>query len=68
MNQVTHEKEVDFSFCNTCVNKDKTEAEEPCNSCLSQPVNFESTKPVKYEKNPKVKDKIDIFKEQHKKN
>lgn len=61
MDQNTHEKLVDFSLCSTCVNRDKTEQEEPCNACLANPVNFESTKPVKYTKDPKVKeDKFDV--------
>lgn len=67
MDQTSHEKLVDFSLCETCINRDKTEAEEPCNSCLASPVNFESIKPVKYEKDPKKKDKFDIFKEEQKK-
>ena len=59
MNEATHEKFVDFTLCETCINKDKPESEDPCDVCLANPVNFESTKPIKYEKDPKKKDKFD---------
>jgi len=45
-------KFVEFnSYCETCKYKNiKDEAgEEPCNSCLAEPVNLNSSKPVKYE-------------------
>jgi hypothetical protein len=37
-------------YCKTCVNKDCAEKDEPCYSCLEEPVNQNSHKPVKYEK------------------
>lgn len=41
-------KEVYFTYCETCVNKDTPEAEDPCRDCLNEPVNLYSHKPVKY--------------------
>lgn len=43
-------KFVDFgTYCNTCKHFDKNQNQEPCNECLTEPVNFYSHKPVKYE-------------------
>lgn len=43
-------KEVHFvEYCKTCKNFDKTEDEEPCCSCLEEPVNLYSHKPIKWE-------------------
>lgn len=43
-------KIVDFEkYCKTCKNKDLKETEEHCSSCLEEPVNQNSHKPVKYE-------------------
>lgn len=42
-------KFVDFSYCKTCRHESKSESEEPCNFCLSEPVNYESHKPTKWE-------------------
>lgn len=42
-------KFVDFSLCNSCVNKDKKEDEDPCHECLQNATNEHSIKPVKYE-------------------
>lgn len=43
-------KEVYFNeYCETCKYKDLEESEEPCNECLTNPVNEHSHKPVKYE-------------------
>lgn len=43
-------KEVYFDkYCGTCVHKDDSAGEEPCASCLDEPVNQNSHKPVKYE-------------------
>lgn len=40
-------------YCNICKHKDKTDTQEPCDECLSSPVNIDSHKPTKYEENPK---------------
>lgn len=43
------EKEVLFHlFCPTCENWEKKEDEEPCATCLDEPTNYHSIKPVKY--------------------
>lgn len=42
-------KEVYFNkYCQTCKNKDVKESDDPCDECLSQPVNLYSHKPVNY--------------------
>lgn len=47
-------KFVDFYlYCETCKFKDVKEDSEPCNSCLNEPVNLNSVKPVKYEEKEK---------------
>lgn len=51
MDQQTY-KEVYFDkYCKTCVNKGKEETEDPCAECLDEPLNWNSHRPVKYEKN-----------------
>lgn len=43
-------KEVYYDqFCKTCKNKDTPESSDPCDECLTEPVNLYSHKPVKYE-------------------
>ncbi len=45
------EKFVDFKYwCERCKYSNKAECEEPCNDCLSNPVNVESTRPVYWSK------------------
>lgn len=42
-------KEVYFNeYCNSCAHKKCQEHEEPCYTCLNEPVNLYSHKPVKY--------------------
>lgn len=42
-------KEVYFDeYCKTCANEKKKEDEEPCDECLSEPVNLDSHKPVRW--------------------
>lgn len=38
-----------WRFCETCKHKDESDAEDPCNECLSNPTNEYSRKPVNYE-------------------
>ena len=41
---------VDFSkYCKVCKHKEKDESEEPRNECLSEPLNYNTDKPTKYE-------------------
>ena len=45
-----NKKIVDFyKYCQTCKYKDVKEENEPCNTCLDNPVNIHTEKPVKYE-------------------
>lgn len=42
-------QEVDYSnYCSSCKNADVDQAEEPCHSCLSEPINLYSCKPIAY--------------------
>ena len=51
LNESTHEKFVNFEYyCNICKYKDTPEFDEPCHECLANPVNYESMKPIKWEK------------------
>lgn len=45
-----NEKFVEFDkFCKSCKHKDLDEKFDPCHECLSNPVNYGSIKPIKYE-------------------
>lgn len=47
MSQPNEMKEVSFyKYCPLCKHKDKAETEDPCESCLLEPVNLHSEKPV----------------------
>lgn len=47
-------KEVYFhDYCKSCKYKKVIENDEPCDECLSSPVNVYSHKPVRYEENKK---------------
>lgn len=37
-------------YCVKCKNKNTKETEDPCNECLTNPVNEHSHKPILYEK------------------
>lgn len=51
LDQVTNEKFVNFAgYCPTCKYRDSPEFDEPCHECLANPTNYESMKPVKWEK------------------
>lgn len=66
MDQYTHEKIVDFAYCGICKHHDLTDKEEPCYSCVANPVNFESAKPTKYEEDSlKVKNMPEYIKRKH---
>lgn len=36
-------------WCKLCKHKDVDEKDDPCDSCLEQPINTDSRKPVLYE-------------------
>ena len=45
------QKEVYFDqYCKTCKNVNSKATDEPCNNCLSNPMNNNSHKPVNWEK------------------
>ena len=45
----THDKEVRYDlYCCTCQYKDVDQADDPCDECLSTPMNDGSVKPVNY--------------------
>lgn len=47
-------KEVYYhAYCNTCKYRELKDTDEPCNECLSEPVNLHSHKPVKWEEDKK---------------
>ncbi len=51
-------KEVYFGkYCKTCMHCDKAETDDPCDDCLSEPVNVYSHKPVKYEERRRKNDR-----------
>lgn len=43
-----NEKIVDFTYCSTCIHKEKNLETEPCNDCVYHPVNQNSKRPVHY--------------------
>lgn len=44
-------KEVRFDkWCRSCKYRFRNETEDPCNNCLDNPSNEDSTKPVEYKK------------------
>lgn len=45
------EKEVLFGqYCQKCKNRRVAETEDPCNECLTQGFNYNSNKPINFEK------------------
>ena len=43
-------KEVRFDkYCKTCKHIKLEDTDEPCNECLSEPVNYATERPVKWE-------------------
>lgn len=43
-------KEVYYhEYCETCKNRKVANTDEPCNECLSEPINLYTHRPVKYE-------------------
>lgn len=43
-------KEVHFhEYCKTCKHKKVANTDDPCDECLSEPINLYSHKPVKWE-------------------
>lgn len=43
-------KEVDFfKYCRSCKHKKDEETKDPCNECLTYPMNIHTRKPMMYE-------------------
>ena len=42
-------------YCKSCKHKNLPETEEPCDTCLENPVNEDSHRPVMWEEGKKVK-------------
>ena len=38
-----------YKFCKLCKHKDEEETDEPCNECLTLPVNVDTRKPICFE-------------------
>lgn len=50
------QKIVEFEkWCNKCKYEDISELDDPCFDCISEPVNEDSRKPVKFEEKKEVK-------------
>jgi hypothetical protein len=49
----TEYKLVDFTLCNVCINKEKTEKDEPCCECLKESARIHSHTPLKFKKEKK---------------
>lgn len=44
-------KEVYFhEYCKKCKHEKNKETDEPCNECMENPINWNTHRPVKYEK------------------
>ena len=44
------DKFVEFQdYCHKCKHKDVPETDDPCNECLTEPVNYYTHRPVNYE-------------------
>lgn len=47
---ISEQKIVDFDiYCPKCIHYKKSEGEDPCSICLTNPTNQNSRKPIKYE-------------------
>lgn len=42
-----------YNYCKNCKFRDRKINEEPCDECLSEPINLYSHRPVKYEEDKK---------------
>jgi hypothetical protein len=50
------DKFVDFQkYCKTCEHQSKSESEDPCWDCLTNPVNTNSQRPVNYKTSKETK-------------
>jgi len=52
------DKIVDFEYCKTCEHEKSKDYLEPCHTCLNNPTNVHSKKPVNYKEKEKKNKKI----------
>lgn len=50
MFEMSHLEVLFYKYCPLCKYNNVSQSNEPCNSCLSEPINFESHRPVNFEK------------------
>lgn len=54
LSKQTMEKIVEFElYCSKCKHYDSSDADDPCDYCLSVPARENSRRPIKYEENKK---------------
>lgn len=53
------DKIVDFEYCKTCQHQDTKDFLEPCHTCLNNPTNVNSQRPVNYKEKENKKQKGD---------
>ena len=54
MDDTEYYKEVYFDkYCKNCIHAKCEDWKDPCHSCLSNPLNFASHKPINYEEDKK---------------
>ena len=49
MNEIQDKEVLFYNYCSHCKHKDVKETYEPCNECLTHPVNENSHKPVMFQ-------------------
>lgn len=55
LSKKTMEKIVEFElYCSKCKHYDSSDADDPCDYCLSVPARENSRRPIKYEENKKT--------------
>ena len=55
MSECNNKKEVFYAeYCGTCKHYMEPETCEKCNDCLNQPYNYDSHKPINYERDEKA--------------
>ena len=59
----TRTHEVDFGFfCKHCLNWSCSEWNDPCNSCLDEPMAIDSRRPLFFKQDPSKEDAIELLK------
>lgn len=60
----TRTKEVDFGwYCKHCQYWGTSEWNEPCNSCLDEPVALDSCRPLFFKQDPNKEDAVEVLKD-----